>query len=81
MADETEDEQYQTPWVGIIAGILVSGCLPFSLWSLLVVAGVAWAAQYVYNFMEEWRRVNSSTGFSPKSSSILFWRRPRPRQE
>ena len=75
------EETYRTPWVGIIAGVLVAGGLPFGLRSVLVAAGVAWAAQYVYNFIEDWRAVNSSTGSLPKSSSILFWRRPRPRQE
>lgn len=81
MADEPKDEQYRTPWVGIVAGIMLLRLLPDGWWSVLVAIGIGRAAQYVYNFMEEWRRVNSSTGFSPKSSSILFWRRPRPRQE
>ena len=75
------EETYRTPWVGIIAGVLVAGGLPFGVRSLLVAAAVSWAAQYVYNFIEDWREVNSSTGSLPKSSSILFWRRPRPRQE
>ena len=78
---EQSEDVHPTPWVSIVAGVLVFGALPQSWWSVLVAAGVGWAAQYVYNFMEEWRMVNSSTGSLPKSSSILFWRRPRPHQE
>jgi hypothetical protein len=81
--DEHEDE-YPTPWVAIIAGVLVWGCLERAGWGLfgmLVAIGVGRAAQYAYNLAEEWRTVNSSTGSLPRSSSILFWRRPRPRQE
>jgi hypothetical protein len=78
--EKPEDAQ-PTPWVSIIVGVLVLACIQQGLWAALVVAGVIWVAPFVYGFVDERRKLNSPTGSLPKSSSILFWRRPRPDRE
>jgi hypothetical protein len=74
-------DSYPTPWVSIIVGLMILTCLQKGWWEVLVVGAVVWAGTFAYGVRDEWLKINSSTGSSPKSSSILFWRRPRPRQE
>ena len=75
----------KTPYVSIIVAVLLLTCIEHGWWGVLAVVGIFWTARLAMGhrleFLDEWKPINSSTGSSPKSSSILFWRRPRPHQE
>jgi hypothetical protein len=69
------------PWHFALIVVLVIALIRMERFSALAILAFIGAYVFARAFMAEWRRVNSPTGSLPKSSKVLFWRRPRPDPE